>query len=303
MSVANIRPFLTVAGILAVATVIAVAGSHNGESVCGIRVFALCAAIAFAAQWLAFIPAYRAHTERFFDLAGSITFVTVAVVGVVAVGNWEPRSLVIATLIIVWAARLGWHLSQRVRASGGDRRFDSIKMHFPSFFLTWTLQGLWVLLTSAAAVAAITTAKPEPLDWIAFAGIAIWALGFVLEAVADAQKRAFRSDRANRNRFIRTGLWAWSRHPNYFGEIVIWVGIAVIAAPALSGWQWVTMVSPVFVFVLLTRVSGIPILERQARARWGKDQDYREYRAATPVLVPRRPTPHRARQGSETDLA
>ena len=289
MKKASIQPFIAVAGILAVAVLISVSGSQDGESFGGIRVFALCAIIAFAIQWLAFIPAYLAQTERFFDLTGSITYITVAVIGVVAVGNWEPRSLVVAGLVMTWAVRLGWFLFQRVRRSGGDRRFDSIKQHFPGFFLTWTLQGLWVLLTSAAGLAAITTAKPATLEWIAFAGIAVWAFGFVIEAVADAQKRAFRSDPANRDRFIQSGLWAWSRHPNYFGEIVIWVGIAVLAAPALSGWQWVTMASPVFVFVLLTRVSGIPILERQAAARWGADEDYREYRSKTSVLLLRPP--------------
>ena len=289
MKKANIQPFVVVTGILAVAVAVSVAGSHNGESFGGIRVFAICAIIAFAIQWLAFIPAYLSQTERFFDLTGSITYITVAAVGVVAVGNWEPRSLVIATLIFVWAVRLGWFLFQRVRRSGGDQRFDSIKRHFPSFFLIWTLQGLWVLLTAAAGLAAITTAKPAALEWTAFVGVGIWAVGFVIEAVADGQKRAFRSDPANGGRFIRSGLWAWSRHPNYFGEIVIWVGIAIIAAPALSHWQWVTMVSPVFVFVLLTRVSGIPILERQASARWGDDQDYLEYRTKTPVLLLRPP--------------
>lgn len=296
MNRATIQPFVTVVAILTVAVVVSVAGSQNGESFRDIRVFALCAIIAFAIQWLAFIPAYLAQTERLFDLTGSITYITVAVVGVVAVGNWEPRSLVIAGLIIAWAVRLGWFLFQRVRRSGGDRRFDSIKRHFPSFLLTWTLQGLWVLLTSAAGLAAITTSKPATLEWVAFVGIAVWAVGFIIEAVADAQKSAFRSDPANGGRFIRSGLWAWSRHPNYFGEIVIWVGIAIIAGPALSGWQWVTMVSPVFVFVLLTRVSGIPILERQASARWGEDQDYREYRTETPVLVPRPPGANAARR-------
>ena len=155
--------------------------------------------------------------------------------------------------------------------------------------MTWTLQGLWVLLTAGTALAAITTESPEPFDWAAGAGIAVWVVGFGIEAVADAQKQAFRRDPANRGRFITSGLWAWSRHPNYFGEIVLWAGIALIAAPALSGWQWVTIVSPFFVFVLLTRVSGIPLLERRARRQWGSDPAYRAYEARTPVLIPRPP--------------
>ena len=144
--------------------------------------------------------------------------------------------------------------------------------------------------------------RVRAFEWTAFDRIGVWAIGFAIETVADAQKRAFRGDPANGGRFIGSGLWAWSRHPNYFGEIVIWVGIAIIAALALSGWQWVTMVSPVFVVVLLTRVSGIPILERQATARWGEDQDYREYRAKTAVLIPRPPATraadHHAKGGS-----
>ena len=289
MRKADFQPFVAIAGVLAIAVLVTLAGSQHGESVGGIRVFALCAIIAFAIQWLAFIPAYIARTERFFDLTGGITYITVAVVGVVAVGSWEPRALIIAGLIIAWAVRLGSFLFLRVLRSGGDRRFDSIKRHFPTFLMTWTLQGLWVLLTAGAGLAAITSRKPVSLEWIAFVGVAVWAVGFAIEAVADGQKRAFRNDPANRDRFIRSGLWAWSRHPNYFGEIVIWVGIAVIAAPALSGWQWVTMVSPLFVVVLLTRISGIPMLERRANRRWGDDPDYQEYRGKTPVLVPRPP--------------
>ena len=89
--------------------------------------------------------------------------------------------------------------------------------------------------------------------------------------------------------FITSGLWSWSRHPNYFGEIVLWSGVAVMAASALSGWQWVTLTSPVFVALLLTRVSGIPLLERRAEARWGHLTEYQRYTAMTPVLLPRPP--------------
>ncbi len=289
MKKTDVQPLAATAGILVAAFLVALAGSQNGASVGGIRVFALCALIAFAIQWLAFIPAYKARTERYFDLAGSITYITVVVVGVTAVGNWEPRSLIIAGLVTIWAARLGSFLFLRVLRAGGDRRFDPIKGHLPTFLMTWTLQGLWVLLTAGAGLAAITTAKPASLGWIAFVGIGVWAVGFAIEAVADSQKQAFRRDPNNRKGFIRSGLWAWSRHPNYFGEIVIWVGIALISAPALSGWQWVTMVSPVFVFVLLTRISGVPMLERRADKRWGGEPEYQTYRAKTPVLVPRPP--------------
>ena len=120
-------------------------------------------------------------------------------------------------------------------------------------------------------------------------GHAVWLAGFAIEVVADRQKSAFKQDSANDGRFITTGLWAWSRHPNYFGEITLWTGIAIMAVPILSGWQWVVLISPVFVAVLLMRVSGIPMLEARSDKRWGDEEAYQRYRAATPVLVPRPP--------------
>jgi len=155
--------------------------------------------------------------------------------------------------------------------------------------MAWTLQGLWVFLTLAAALRAMTSAQPGRLGLVGFVGLAVWAVGFAIEVVSDRQKRAFRQDPANSGRFISTGLWARSRHPNYFGEIVIWLGIALIAPPSLSGWQSVTLISPLFVFLLTTRVSGIPPLESRAEKRWGNDPDYRAYKARTPVLFPRPP--------------
>lgn len=289
MKKAGALPFVAIVAILLIAVAVAFAGSDNGHEAGDVPVFALCAGIAFAIQWVVFVPSFLARTEHYFDLTGSATYLTVVAVGVLAVGNWEPRSLIIAALIGAWALRLGPFLFLRVRRSGGDRRFDAMKAHLPSFLMTWTLQGLWVLLTASAGLAAITTRHPEPVEWIAFAGVAVWLLGFAIEVVADAQKSAFKKDPANEGRFITTGLWAWSRHPNYFGEIVLWTGIAIIALPALSGWQWLTLISPVFVFVLLTRISGIPTLDRRAKRRWGNDPGYQRYRRRTSLLVPRPP--------------
>jgi steroid 5-alpha reductase family enzyme len=145
---------------------------------------------------------------------------------------------------------------------------------------------LWVTFTSAAALAAITTTTRKELGWVALIGGLVWVLGFALEAVADVQKSRFRADPENRGKFIHTGLWAWSRHPNYFGEIVLWIGVAVIALPVLRGWQWVTLISPVFVTLLITRVSGVPMLERRADEKWGGQEDYEAYKERTPVLIP-----------------
>ncbi len=164
-----------------------------------------------------------------------------------------------------------------------------VKPSFVRFLLTWTLQGLWVFLTLSCALAAMTSTERPPIGWLEAVGTAVWLAGFSIEAIADLQKRRFRSDPDNRDRFIASGLWAWSRHPNYFGEITLWVGIALIALHALSGWQYVTLISPLFVFLLLTRVSGIPLLEARASRKWGGDSAYRADKASTPVLLLRPP--------------
>ena len=115
------------------------------------------------------------------------------------------------------------------------------------------------------------------------------AYALAVEVISDLQKSAFKRDSANDGRFITSGLWSWSRHPNYFGEIVLWTGIAIMAVPLLRGWSWVALVSPVFITLLLTRVSGIPMLEARAEQRWGEEEAFQTYTANTPVLVLRPP--------------
>ena len=160
--------------------------------------------------------------------------------------------------------RLGTFLFRRIQKAGKDACFDEIKPSFFRFLNFWTLQGLWVTFTVAAALAAITTTVRKELGLFALIGSLVWVFGFAMEAMADAQKSRFRADPENKGKFIQTGLWAWSRHPNYFGEIVIWIGVAIIALPVLRGWQWVTLISPVFVALLIARVSGVPMLEKWA---------------------------------------
>ena len=274
---------------------VAVAGSQGGATAFGLPVFAVCVALAFLIQWLAFIPAFLLQNEGFFDITGSVTYITVTIVAVVLGPAADARSFLLLALVMIWAARLGTYLFRRIRKAGKDARFDAIKPSFIRFLNTWTLQGLWVTLTLAAALAAITTSVREDLGVFALIGSLIWAAGFAVEAAADVQKSRFRADPANRGAFIHSGLWAWSRHPNYFGEIVLWIGVAVIALPVLQGWQYVTLISPLFVILLLTRVSGVPLLEKSADKKWGGQPDYEAYKERTPVLVLRPPSRARGR--------
>jgi steroid 5-alpha reductase family enzyme len=272
-----------------IGALVAVAGSDGSTTVGSLPVFALCALLAYAINWLVFIPSNAAKTEKYYDLTGSITYTTVTLVALLLSSDLDARAVIVAAMVIVWAARLGSFLYRRISRDGKDGRFDKIKLDPLRFFMTWTLQGLWVLLTAAAALAIITTGNRQNLGVVAFIGIAVWIIGFAIEVVSDRQKSAFRADPANKGRFISSGLWAWSRHPNYFGEITLWAGIAIVAVPILSGWSWVALISPVFVYVLITRVSGLPMLERRADERWGGEEDYEEYKRNTPVLMLRPP--------------
>ncbi len=266
------------------------AGSDGGDRVASIPVFALCGAMAFLINWLAFIPAALKQTEHYYDLVGGITYITVILTAAALASDLDLRATLVTAMVMVWALRLATFLFLRISKSGKDSRFDEIKTRPLRFSMAWTLQGLWVLLTAAAALAVITGGVREPLGAIGIAGIAVWAIGMLIEIVADRQKSAFRNDPANAGRFINVGLWAWSRHPNYFGEIMLWTGMAIVAAPVLHGWQWATLISPVFVAFLLIKVSGIPMLEEKADERWGGDNDYEEYKRKTPVLIPKPPS-------------
>jgi len=233
-----------------------------------------------------FIPAYLFQTEHYFDLIGSISYVATVALAFLLVPSFDARGLVVATLICVWAIRLGSFLFIRVKKAGQDRRFTQIKTKFFRFLLTWTLGGTWVFITMAAGLAAMTSQTQTEIDAFFMIGVALWVVGFSIEVVADRQKTAFREDPDNADKFISSGLWSVSRHPNYFGEIILWIGIAVIALPVLAGWQWVTLVSPIFVSFLLLKVSGVPMLENNAESRWGNDPAFRKYKENTPTLIP-----------------
>lgn len=275
-------PILIIIGLF-----VALAGSQGGSKIGGIPVFALSVGLAFLIQWLVFIPAFRLQTEKFFDLTGSITYITVISIAALLSTGLDARSILLWALVVIWATRLGTFLFRRIHKAGKDDRFDEIKPSFIRFLNVWTIQGLWVTFTMAAALIAITTTNHKPLDIFAIIGLLVWVIGFSIEVAADAQKSRFNANPENKGKFIRTGLWSRSRHPNYFGEIVLWVGVTIIALPVLQGWQWIALISPIFVTLLLTRVSGIPLLEKKADQKWGGQEDYEAYKQNTPVLIPR----------------
>lgn len=273
--------------LILIGFIVAFAGSQGGTEFGGIPIFALMVGFAFLLQWVVFIPAYIFQTEKYFDLTGSITYISVITLALFLSSNMDARAILLFSLVVIWAFRLGTFLFNRIQKSGKDDRFDKIKPFFIRFLNVWTIQGLWVTFTIAAALVAITTTIRKELDLFAIMGFLIWAIGFTIEVVADFQKSRFNGNLQNKGKFIKTGLWSRSRHPNYFGEIMLWVGVSVIALPILQGWQWVALISPIFVTLLLTRVSGVPLLESKADKKWGGQEDYEAYKKRTPVLIPR----------------
>ena len=287
----NIKDYISVIIAFFIGALIAIGGSQNGAQYHGYPILFICLMISFVLHWIAFIPAYLARTEKFYDIAGTVAYVSVLATAsyltmISSNNNLQLRSIIAIILVLIWALRLGIFLFVRVLKAGEDRRFREVKQNFSKFLVWWSVSALWVFLTAANALTMIINNVSFTDDFYFYFGLSLWLIGFSFEAIADEQKRRFKSDKKNKDAFISTGLWGLSRHPNYFGEILLWVGMTVIALPTLIGWQYVTLISPIFIYFLLTRVSGVNLLEDRANQKWGGTEEYESYVKKTPVLIP-----------------
>ena len=285
-----IRDFGAIALCILLAYLVAIAASVDGVFLSGIPIILLCAIVSFVTHWMIAVPSLITSSEKYFDFTGMVATLLVVLTAMFALlssgAQVSIRSVFVASFVSVWTLRLGIFLYKRIVKAGEDSRFRDIKKSIPKFLMTWTLSALWVFLTTVNAITLIALNPLEPIGIFFIMGALLWLLGFGFEVIADRQKKYFSEQPKNEGRFITQGLWSVSRHPNYFGEIILWAGIAIISLPFLSGWQYVTLVSPVFVFLLLTRISGLPFLEDKAEKKWGEDKDYIEYKKRTPILVP-----------------
>tara|TARA_A100001037_G_scaffold301610_1_gene331516 strand:+ start:3418 stop:4284 length:867 start_codon:yes stop_codon:yes gene_type:complete len=275
---------------VAVAIVFAWAGAQNGPTILGFPALLFIVSIGFLIHWVIFIPSYLMRTEKFYDITGTIAYLAMISTSVYVVSSIDGalafRSKVVVVMVIVWAMRLGLFLFIRVLKVGEDSRFEDAKNSFVTFLMFFNISGLWVFLTTANALTLILNNSDLFGDFQFFVGLTIWIIGFSFEVIADEQKRRFRKKTENQGMFIVSGLWSISRHPNYFGEILIWTGMAIISLPVLSGWQYATLISPIFVTLLLTRISGVNLLEESADKKWGHLDNYQDYKKNTAVLVP-----------------
>jgi len=246
--------------------------------------------LAFLIQWVAYIPAYTFQTEKFYDLTGTLTYLSVVWFTYMLsnqLGELKIGNLILALLISIWAVRLGSFLFLRIHKAGEDKRFRKIKPSASQFFMTWTLQGFWVSICSMCALTAISSEIGVIINIFFYIGFLLFLIGFSIEIVADNQKNTFRSLEENKDKFITSGLWAKSRHPNYFGEIMLWTAIAIIALPSLGGAQYLTLISPIFTYILLVHISGVRMLEDMGNKKWGHLEEYKDYKEKTPRIIPK----------------
>ena len=283
----QIKNIIAITAFLICIVLINIAGQNVEIEIRGMNAFTFILIIAVLLQVFFFLPSFILKTEKYYDLVGSLTYITTISLAYFSVENKTMIDSIIYFYVMVWASRLGIYLFRRVRNDGKDVRFEKAKRHFFWFLQYWMGQALWVSLTACAAIIAILSPEEDTLPVLAIVGMALWLSGFTIESISDYQKRVFRKENNSSESFIHTGLWARSRHPNYFGEITLWTGITVIALNTLSGIEYITLISPVFVYMLLTRMSGVNLLERIADERYGHLEEYQRYKRNTPVLVPK----------------
>ena len=287
----TVKDYINVLIILSFAWVIALAGGHESLSYNGYPILILCMVTSFLVHWIIFIPSFLAKTEKFYDITGTLAYLITLYIASSLTSYLSGESLELRTKIIIgmvsfWAIRLGVFLFIRVLRVGEDRRFREAKKSFSKYLVWWTMSGLWVFLTTANALTLIINNKKLDNNFLFYFGVIIWVVGIIFEIVADEQKRKFRLNKSNEGNFICSGLWRISRHPNYFGEIILWIGIALVSLPTLHGFQYITLISPIFIYFLLTRISGVNLLEENADKKWGDLPKYIQYKKSTPVLIP-----------------
>ena len=241
----------------------------------------------FAIQIIVFIPSFIFRTEHYYDLTGGITYISTVVIALILKNSYQGIdliSLLLGSMVIIWATRLSSFLFLRVKKSGEDVRFKKIKHSFSWFLMTFMLQGMWVFMCIFPALIVISSFNSE-INNYAIVGSFVWLFGFLFEIVADNQKSNF--NKLNKGKFISTGLWSMTRHPNYFGEFILWLGITIASLGYIDHYKYIVLLTPIFVYLLLTRVSGVNLLEEIGEKRWGNSKEYQKYKEKTPLFFPK----------------
>ena len=259
-------------------------GSNITSTILSINSFIFLLILSVLIQVIFFVPSFILKTEKLYDLIGSSTYVVVISFAYFYLSDKTITDTILFLFVLVWGIRLGTYLFMRISRDKEDVRFEKAKKNFFWFLQYWMGQALWVSITSSAAVISILQNENDSLNIYVIIGVLIWIIGFSIEVISDFQKSKFKKSENTTKTFISKGLWSKSRHPNYFGEITLWVGIYVISLSSFTDIEYLTLISPLFVYILLTRMSGVNMLEKIADERYGHLSEYVEYKKNTPVL-------------------
>ncbi|MDP8220279.1 MAG: DUF1295 domain-containing protein [Candidatus Stygibacter frigidus] len=219
------------------------------------------------------------------DIFWGLGFVIVAYVTLLSRGIYTPRQLIITALVTIWGLRLFSHISRRNWNKPEDFRYQDMRKKwgkwqaFRAYTDVFILQGIFQFIVSMPIILVNNSSNPN-LYWTDYLGVFVWLTGFVFEVTGDAQLKAFISNSANKGKLMTSGLWAWTRHPNYFGEAKMWWGLAIITFGSDQSWK--ILISPVFMTFLLLFVSGVPLLEKKYQSR----ADFQEYKKRTSKFFP-----------------
>lgn len=244
------------------------------------------AGIDFGIQWTVWAISSVLKTEKFYDLTGALTFISLGAFSLLQNDPKLARQKILTGMLTAWASRLGFFLFSRILRDKVDKRFHGVRDKPSIFFIYWSIQAVWIFLSGLPTYLVNGERRDPPWQWSDYLGWTIWTTGFIIEAVADQQKSNFHKKSENKDKFITHGLWKYSRHPNYFGEILMSFGQYLSAFASLGQKEAAFgLLSPIFVSYLLTRVSGIPLLEKQAEKRWKGNLEYNAYKKRTSVLI------------------
>ncbi|XP_044466260.1 uncharacterized protein LOC123196337 isoform X2 [Mangifera indica] len=247
---------------------------------------ALTAIVTVGYQFLFFVITALLKFDKVTDFAGSTNFIIIAVLTLVLKGTYHFRQVVLTLLVVVWGLRLGLFLLMRILQWGEDRRFDEMRDNLGKLAIFWIFQAVWVWTVSLPLTVVNASDRDPSLQAVDIIGWIMWSVGAFVEASSDQQKLAFKKSPQNRGKWCDVGFWKYSRHPNYFGEIFLWWGIFIASTPVLEGADWLVIIGPIFLTLLLLFVSGIPLLEESADKKYGNVAAYRVYKKATSPLIP-----------------
>eukprot|EP01018_Ginkgo_biloba_P014963 Gb_36811 [translate_table: standard] len=265
---------------------------------------AITALVTVAYQSAFFLITAAFRFDKLTDFAGGSNFVILALLTAILKGTWYFRQVILTLIVFMWGLRLAlfllfrgamfliveafgsinWRVSFKILQWGEDRRFDKIRNDLKKLVIFWSLQAVWVWTVSLPVTVVNASSRSPSIQSLDIIGWSMWLAGFLIEAISDQQKLHFKKDSTKRGRWCNIGFWKWSRHPNYFGEILLWWGVFVASTPVLEGGEWLVIIGPIFLTALLLFLSGIPLLEYSADKRYGVFVEYTDYKRKTSPL-------------------